>query len=728
MTRIKLYFTAVILILVALSAMGCASEPASTQTLPDVTKSAFSVTTLQEVGGRVSWSPNGKLIAFDRIGSDGYYDVYTMDCSGSDLHCLTGEKEGLLPQANNGNPAWYPSGKYLVIQVENPELKGFSYAPDVLERYITSPGVGINNDLWLMSADGTQFWQLTYVSDRYGTLHPHFSPDGTKLLWSEIISPAMDKIGQWAIKLADFTLKKGEPLLSNIVTVQPLSLQLYEVHGFSPDGKTIIFSGVAPGKHYYDMEIYVMDLATRHVAQLTDNDEWDEHAHFTPDGHHIVWVSSEGIPQPKGDSLQDTLSNPPKLDYWIMNSDGSGKRRLTGFNRPDEPDYISVPGGVGLGDFDWAPNGEMVAAKLRRGKEQDLTVLINFGSRLSGVKPAPLAENITTIVEKRGGRVDWGSNNLIAHSRYGEDGYYDLWVMKPDGTEARCLTCNNPDIPQLHNGQPTWHPSGNYIVFQSQDPSLPHTREDDYVQTQPGFGKHNNLWVTDPQGNYFYQLTHIKRNRAILHPHFSHDGTKLMWSEKTGFRSTDWAIMIAGFVETPEPQLVSITSCQPLGDVWYETHAFSPDDSRILFTAGDGSGSWSGFDIWEMELASGELRKLTDDPDVWDEHAHYSPNGTTIVWASSRGYPYNTETKDYGEVAKSLKLDYWLMDADGSNKQRLTYFNEPGHKEYTGYSVIVADSSWSPDGKQLAATVLSGRGRENTMVVIIDLNGHPTKD
>lgn len=122
-----------------------------------------------------------------------------------------------------------------------------------------------------------------------------------------------------------------------------------------------------------------------------------------------------------------------------------------------------------------------------------------------------------------------------------------------------------------------------------------------------------------------------------------------------------------------------------------------------------------------MELASGELRKLTDEPDVWDEHAHYSPDGTTIVWASSRGYPYDNKTTGFGEVARSLKLDYWLMDADGTNKHRLTYFNQPGAIEYVGHQAIVADSSWSPDGKQLVATVLSGERRENAMIVIINL-------
>ncbi len=51
------------------------------------------------------------------------------------------------------------------------------------------------------------------------------------------------------------------------------NLQLYEVHGFSPDGQRVIFSSIEEGKYYYGMEIYVMDLTTGETVKLTDNTE-----------------------------------------------------------------------------------------------------------------------------------------------------------------------------------------------------------------------------------------------------------------------------------------------------------------------------------------------------------------------------------------------------------------------------------------------------------------------
>jgi Tol biopolymer transport system component len=326
------------------------------------------VTILQEQGGRVSWLHGQDLIAFDKAGVDGYADVYVMHLDGSGEYCLTCDNGGLM--LHNGNPSWHPLGEYIVFQAQDPDLGGLP--PGIIGKYVASPGVGINNNLWVMTADGLNFWQVTHVTDGHGVLHPQFSHDGTSLLWSEIVKPEMDRIGHWVIKLADFTIENGEPRITNVRAMQPENLQLYEMHGFSPDGQKILFSGVKQGGYYYDMEIYIMDLTTENIIQLTDNDEWDEHAHFTPDGKSIIWVSSEGVPQPKGESLEDIMATPPKFEYWIMNIDGSNKCQLSGFNDPTASEYWDVPGGAGLGDFDFGPDGNTIVAKMRRGRGQEL--------------------------------------------------------------------------------------------------------------------------------------------------------------------------------------------------------------------------------------------------------------------------------------------------------------------------------------------------------------------
>jgi len=330
---------------------------------------------LTDPGGRVSWLHSENLIAFDRVGNDSYFDVYVMNPDGSDSRCLTCEKSS-VPQLHDGNPSWHPSGGYMVFQAQDPALEGV--AEGVRGDYFASPGIGINNNLWITNADGTKFWQLTHVSARQGTLHPQFSPDGKKLLWSDVERPGGSLGGWWVMKLADFSIVKGVPQISNVRILAPLTLQLYETHGFSPDGKSILFSGIEGGGFYYDFEIYVMDLETGETTRLIDNDEWDEHAHFTPDGTNIIWTSSEGTPQKKSTSWDQMRENPLLLEYWVMNPDGSGKRRLSGFNDPASPDYMNWKGGVGLGDFDFSPDGKSIVAKMRKGLGGEIVVSISF--------------------------------------------------------------------------------------------------------------------------------------------------------------------------------------------------------------------------------------------------------------------------------------------------------------------------------------------------------------
>jgi Tol biopolymer transport system component len=46
---------------------------------------------------------------------------------------------------------------------------------------------------------------------------------------------------------------------------------------------------------------------------------------------------------------------------------------------------------------------------------------------------------------------------------------------------------------------------------------------------------------------------------------------------------------------------------------------------------------------------------------------HYSPKGDWIVWMSSKGLPFRTRPFE-------VEAEYWLMRADGSAKQQITWF------------------------------------------------------
>ena len=116
-----------------------------------------------------------------------------------------------------------------------------------------------------MDRDGNRFWQLTNVPVSVGgVLHPHFSPAGDRLLWSERISLQGSAIGEWALKVGDFFVTDGTPRLANVRTCQPgQQRNFYESSSFSADGQSVIFSGnLEPGQNPNHMDIYVLNLAS----------------------------------------------------------------------------------------------------------------------------------------------------------------------------------------------------------------------------------------------------------------------------------------------------------------------------------------------------------------------------------------------------------------------------------------------------------------------------------
>jgi len=323
-----------------------------------------------------------------------------------------------------------------------------------------------------------------------------------------------------------------------------------------------------------------------------------------------------------------------------------------------------------------------------------------------------------TIVKNYGKSVDWShTNNLIVTAKLGDDGYYDVVVFDPDGEYEKCLTCNKTEIPQKHIGNPAWHPSGEYIVFTAEKADVPDYLDKTTRATVPGRGLYHDLYIMTANGSKFWSLYNSSNypsdeNNAIIHPQFSHDGKLLIWAQRIKPDNDsrhdwgEWAIKIANFsIENGVPKLSNITTLQ-LGeqDQFYETHAFYIDDTKIIFSGNLKNGQLpTGMDIYEYSLINGTLKQITDSFNYRDEHAHYSPDGSAIAWVSSMGF--NIEYADYDKWADDLITELWIMKADGSCKTKISHFNDPSYPEYTGGRTIVADSSWSLDGKRLIVSI-----------------------
>jgi len=224
-------------------------------------------------GGRLSISADGKYLFYDSIES-GRWNVY---------RGLIGDsaKPKCLTCANNknqfaGNPDVHPDGIHFVFQMSPPGETGF----------LAEPGHGWRNSLYTSDLDG----HIVQITSSPGTLHPRISRDGKMLSWAEMPgwpnkcngSAAECRFGLWSLKLADLYIDESDHLLiRNTRTFNPGDRPaFYESHGFSCDGKNLIFSGnPTRGQPGENLGIYTMAIdGTGFRAIYVKPGEWNEHA------------------------------------------------------------------------------------------------------------------------------------------------------------------------------------------------------------------------------------------------------------------------------------------------------------------------------------------------------------------------------------------------------------------------------------------------------------------
>lgn len=326
-----------------------------------------------------------------------------------------------------------------------------------------------------------------------------------------------------------------------------------------------------------------------------------------------------------------------------------------------------------------------------------------------------VAASITTIKEW-GKSVDWHhSSNRIATAapQGGIDGYYDVVIFSMDNPDAiTILTHQATGAPQKHNGNPAWHPTGDYLVYTAQNADVPVDEWADF-NAKPGRGVNCNLWLAKTDGSGFWQLTFNPTRvdqdaMAIIHPQISHDGNKVFWAERDHWEDDtywgQWKVKVATLVIDNNPRLQDIQTFDPAEEpAFYETHAFSLDDQSIMFTGNLQAGQHeTGMDIYAMDLGTQRLTNMTDTFTDWDEHAHWSPNGELICWMSSTEIVIDwPPSMGYYDWIDYLATELWVMNADGSGVERITFFNDPDHEHNRAERTAVSDSAWGPDGNSL---------------------------
>lgn len=316
-----------------------------------------------------------------------------------------------------------------------------------------------------------------------------------------------------------------------------------------------------------------------------------------------------------------------------------------------------------------------------------------------------------------GGRVDWSQQgDAIAFDQASEEGLYDVYTMRPDGTDLHCLSCDNWDFRGVHVLSPTWHPGGEHLVVQVQE-SARRLELGKAELVTPDRGLHSELWVFSRDGRDYWQLTQLKeRGRAVLDPLFSHEAGRLAWSERLEARQGRWGAWGMRIVELEMgrgvPHLGRSQRLEAAGHRGLVVaQGFTPDDRSLLVAATTGVGT---VELLTIDIASQTVTPLVDGATTLGGPARYAPHGDLLVWATDRGVR---------EPPRRLpwRSDLWLRSQDGGCQERLTFFNEPRAETFLE-EALIGDIAWSPRGDELLLHVVSAGPEVEEAVYLLTLD------
>jgi dipeptidyl aminopeptidase/acylaminoacyl peptidase len=368
--------------------------------------------------GSVAVSPDGHRVAYtivmrDRPGRP-YGQLWIMDLATQKSARVGGEKDSA------GSPLWSPDGRLLAFASNRGGKAGLFVAhQDGSEVTSLAPTTGTNSPLpgtgreMAWSPDGKQ---IAFISSTPSALAAEASGDPmviSRYLYKPDAGEGLTRFNdnqRLHIFVVDLASKQVRQLTSGESDEHSLD--------WSPDGKEILFvSNREPNQdEFFNYDVFALRVADSSVRRLTATEFNEYEPLWSPDGKHIVYRGTRRGLTDRETTMEDT-------HVWIMNADGSERREIGAVidNRQGAPQ--------------WGLDGNSVYFTVQ---ERGSVHLVRLP--ISGGKPE-------YIVNDTGAVGGWsiGKGDAIAYSFTGARDMAELYV-KTGGGASRKLTDLNAEV------------------------------------------------------------------------------------------------------------------------------------------------------------------------------------------------------------------------------------------------------------------------------------------
>jgi len=371
---------------------------------------------LRNVGAAVI-SPDGKSIAYTIAMRDvpgrPYGTLWVMDVASGKSVRLGGEKPA-------GGPVWSNDGKWLAyhgavgeqhgLVMAHPDGSGATFLASLSDTNSPLPGTG-NDVAW--SPDGRQ---IAFVSSTPGDVAAQASGDPmvvTRYLYKPDAGEGMTRFNdnqRLHIFVVDVASKQ----------IRQLTNGNFDEHSidWSPDGKLLLFaSNREPNQdEFFNYDLFTLQLSDNRIQRLTATESNEYDPLWSPDGKYITFRGTRRGLTDRETTMEDT-------HVWVMNADGSNRRQIGAV-------IDSRQGSPG-----WASDGSAVYFTVQeRGSNHLVRLPVAGGSPEYVVKDAGLV-----------GSWSVAKNGTVAYSFSTPSDAPELFY-KPGSAAARQLTDLNKEL------------------------------------------------------------------------------------------------------------------------------------------------------------------------------------------------------------------------------------------------------------------------------------------